>query len=79
MYDNISHPTRKVLSMLGYYCFLLMFFLLQPATVPPISELGPDALLEPMTIDEFINSLSNRKTSIKALLLDQVNKPLVFL
>lgn len=51
--------------------FAKVRLLKDPATVPPISELGPDALLEPMTIDEFINSLSNRKTSIKALLLDQ--------
>ncbi|THG19656.1 hypothetical protein TEA_024669 [Camellia sinensis var. sinensis] len=43
-----------------------------PASVPPISELGPDALLEPMTIDELINSLSKKKIGIKALLLDQV-------
>ncbi|KAK3020492.1 hypothetical protein RJ639_045742 [Escallonia herrerae] len=42
-----------------------------PASVPPISELGPDALLEPMTIDEFVNSLSKKKIGIKALLLDQ--------
>ncbi|XP_019077947.1 formamidopyrimidine-DNA glycosylase isoform X3 [Vitis vinifera] len=42
-----------------------------PASVPPISELGPDALLEPMTIDEFIKSLSKKKIAIKALLLDQ--------
>ncbi|KAI8020117.1 Formamidopyrimidine-DNA glycosylase [Camellia lanceoleosa] len=42
-----------------------------PASVPPISELGPDALLEPMTIDELINSLSKKKIGIKALLLDQ--------
>ncbi|KAH7564998.1 hypothetical protein JRO89_XS09G0102000 [Xanthoceras sorbifolium] len=43
-----------------------------PASVPPISELGPDALLEPMTVDEFTESLSKRKIAIKALLLDQV-------
>ncbi|KAL5823333.1 hypothetical protein ACOSQ3_021312 [Xanthoceras sorbifolium] len=42
-----------------------------PASVPPISELGPDALLEPMTVDEFTESLSKRKIAIKALLLDQ--------
>ncbi|KAK3011468.1 hypothetical protein RJ639_012766 [Escallonia herrerae] len=42
-----------------------------PASVPPISELGPDAFLEPMTIDEFVNSLSKKKIGIKALLLDQ--------
>ncbi|RVW92118.1 Formamidopyrimidine-DNA glycosylase [Vitis vinifera] len=42
-----------------------------PASVPPISELGPDALLEPMTIDEFIKSLSKKKIAIKTLLLDQ--------
>ncbi|KAL8457044.1 hypothetical protein ACS0TY_034214 [Phlomoides rotata] len=42
-----------------------------PASVPPISELGPDALLEPMTVDEFHNSLSKKKIGIKALLLDQ--------
>lgn len=42
-----------------------------PASVPPISELGPDALFEPMTIDEFIASLRKKKVGIKALLLDQ--------
>ncbi|KAL0342127.1 UNVERIFIED_CONTAM: Formamidopyrimidine-DNA glycosylase [Sesamum calycinum] len=43
-----------------------------PASVPPISELGPDALLEPMTVDGFYNSLTKKKIGIKALLLDQV-------
>ncbi|KAJ4718443.1 Formamidopyrimidine-DNA glycosylase [Melia azedarach] len=42
-----------------------------PTSVPPISELGPDALLEPMTADEYAESLSKRKLGIKALLLDQ--------
>ncbi|XP_011073392.1 formamidopyrimidine-DNA glycosylase isoform X2 [Sesamum indicum] len=42
-----------------------------PASVPPISELGPDALLEPMTVDRFYNSLTKKKIGIKALLLDQ--------
>ncbi|KAI3455291.1 hypothetical protein Pfo_011954 [Paulownia fortunei] len=42
-----------------------------PVSVPPISELGPDALTEPMTVDEFYNSLSKKKIGIKALLLDQ--------
>ncbi|XP_024183636.1 formamidopyrimidine-DNA glycosylase isoform X2 [Rosa chinensis] len=42
-----------------------------PTSVPPISELGPDALLEPMTVDELLASLSKKKISIKALLLDQ--------
>ncbi|KAL0354826.1 UNVERIFIED_CONTAM: Formamidopyrimidine-DNA glycosylase [Sesamum radiatum] len=42
-----------------------------PASVPPISELGPDALLEPMTVDGFYNSLTKKKIGIKALLLDQ--------
>ncbi|KAL8260874.1 hypothetical protein R6Q59_024923 [Mikania micrantha] len=42
-----------------------------PAIVPPISELGPDALLEAMTEDEFFKALSKRKMSIKALLLNQ--------
>ncbi|KAF5466793.1 hypothetical protein F2P56_016689 [Juglans regia] len=51
--------------------FAKVRFLPDPAAVPPISELGPDALLEPMTIDEFIDSLSKKKTAIKALLLDQ--------
>lgn len=40
--------------------------------MPPISELGPDALLEPKTVDEFVESLGKKKTAIKALLLDQV-------
>ncbi|KAI5593729.1 hypothetical protein BDE02_03G031800 [Populus trichocarpa] len=42
-----------------------------PASKPPISELGPDALLEPMTVDELHGSLSKKKVAIKALLLDQ--------
>ncbi|XP_006341402.1 formamidopyrimidine-DNA glycosylase-like isoform X1 [Solanum tuberosum] len=42
-----------------------------PVSVPPISELGPDALLEPMTVDEFYKALSKKKIGIKALLLDQ--------
>ena len=46
--------------------------MVQPASMPPISELGPDALLEPMTIDEFVKSLSKKKIAIKTLLLDQV-------
>lgn len=46
--------------------------MVQPASMPPISELGPDALFEPMTVDEFVESLSKKKTAIKALLLDQV-------
>ncbi|XAR67793.1 DNA-(apurinic or apyrimidinic site) lyase [Bertholletia excelsa] len=51
--------------------FAKVRLLQNPVSVPPISELGPDALLEPMTIDEFINSLSKKKIKIKALLLDQ--------
>ncbi|KAD6118726.1 hypothetical protein E3N88_09997 [Mikania micrantha] len=43
----------------------------KPATVPPISELGPDALLEAMTEDELFKALSKKKIAIKALLLDQ--------
>lgn len=46
--------------------------LTQPAAVPPISELGPDALFEPMEINEFVDALSKKKIAIKALLLDQV-------
>ncbi|VFQ83533.1 unnamed protein product [Cuscuta campestris] len=42
-----------------------------PVAVPPISELGPDALLEPLTVDEFHQALSKKKIGIKALLLDQ--------
>ncbi|GMH12597.1 hypothetical protein Nepgr_014438 [Nepenthes gracilis] len=42
-----------------------------PASVPPISELGPDALLEPMSVDELYSSLRKKKLGIKALLLDQ--------
>lgn len=46
--------------------------------MPPISELGPDALLEPMSVDEFVNSLSKKKIGIKALLLDQVEYHFAF-
>ncbi|XP_021844387.2 formamidopyrimidine-DNA glycosylase isoform X1 [Spinacia oleracea] len=42
-----------------------------PASAPPISALGPDALLEPMTEGEFNKSLSKKKIAIKPLLLDQ--------
>ncbi|CAO1948653.1 unnamed protein product [Urochloa humidicola] len=42
-----------------------------PETVPPISELGPDALFEPMSVDNFLDSLGRNKIGIKALLLDQ--------
>ncbi|KAH6827833.1 MUTM homolog-1 [Perilla frutescens var. hirtella] len=42
-----------------------------PVSMPPISELGPDALREPMTEDEFCNSLRKKNIGIKALLLDQ--------
>lgn len=42
-----------------------------PASVPPISALGPDALLEPMNEVEFFNSLRKKKMAIKPLLLDQ--------
>ncbi|CAA0816456.1 Formamidopyrimidine-DNA glycosylase [Striga hermonthica] len=42
-----------------------------PISVSPISELGPDALTEPMTVDGFYNSLSKKKIGIKGLLLDQ--------
>ncbi|KAF0904033.1 hypothetical protein E2562_031550 [Oryza meyeriana var. granulata] len=42
-----------------------------PETVPPISDLGPDALFEPMSVDNFADSLSGKRIGIKALLLDQ--------
>ncbi|XP_014501869.1 formamidopyrimidine-DNA glycosylase isoform X1 [Vigna radiata var. radiata] len=42
-----------------------------PTSVPPVSELGPDALFEQMTLEKFTESLHKRKTEIKALLLDQ--------
>ncbi|XP_024021888.1 formamidopyrimidine-DNA glycosylase isoform X2 [Morus notabilis] len=51
--------------------FAKVRLLKDPTSVPPISELGPDALLEPMTVDEFAASLSKKKIAIKALLLDQ--------
>ncbi|XP_043722703.1 formamidopyrimidine-DNA glycosylase isoform X4 [Telopea speciosissima] len=44
---------------------------MEPKSVPPISELGPDALYELMPVDEFAESLSKKKIAIKALLLDQ--------
>ena len=47
---------------------------MQPGAVPPISELGPDAWLEPMAVDEFHKLLSKKNLGIKALLLDQVKK-----
>ncbi|KAK9102059.1 hypothetical protein Sjap_019313 [Stephania japonica] len=51
--------------------FARVRLLKDPAIVPPISELGPDALTEPMTLNEFVESLSKKKIAIKALLLDQ--------
>ncbi|KAJ0785287.1 putative DNA-(apurinic or apyrimidinic site) lyase, DNA-formamidopyrimidine glycosylase [Helianthus annuus] len=42
-----------------------------PATAAPISELGPDAFLEPMTKDELFEALSKKKVAMKTLLLDQ--------
>ncbi|CAA7028569.1 unnamed protein product [Microthlaspi erraticum] len=42
-----------------------------PASMRPISVIGPDALLEPMTLDEFEKSLAKKKMTIKPLLLDQ--------
>ncbi|KAL4559912.1 hypothetical protein LXL04_032058 [Taraxacum kok-saghyz] len=51
--------------------FAKVRLLQNPALAPPISELGPDALLEPMTEDELFKSLSKKKTAIKALILDQ--------
>ncbi|XP_076906577.1 formamidopyrimidine-DNA glycosylase-like isoform X2 [Bidens hawaiensis] len=51
--------------------FAKVRLLKNPAIVAPISELGPDALLEPMTEDELFKALSKKKIAIKALLLDQ--------
>ncbi|XP_020226295.1 formamidopyrimidine-DNA glycosylase isoform X2 [Cajanus cajan] len=51
--------------------FAKVRLLKDPTSVPPISELGPDALLEPMALEEFTKSLHKKKTEIKALLLDQ--------
>ncbi|CAN6347048.1 unnamed protein product [Urochloa humidicola] len=42
-----------------------------PKAVPPISELGPDALFEPMKLDDFMKSLGRKNVPIKSLLLDQ--------
>ncbi|KAM0001899.1 putative DNA-(apurinic or apyrimidinic site) lyase, DNA-formamidopyrimidine glycosylase [Helianthus debilis subsp. tardiflorus] len=42
-----------------------------PATVAPISELGPDAFLESMMEDELFEALSKKEVAIKTLLLDQ--------
>ncbi|GAB2216760.1 hypothetical protein Droror1_Dr00024539 [Drosera rotundifolia] len=51
--------------------FAKVRLLKDPASVPPISELGPDALLELWAVDELHESLRKRKIGIKALLLDQ--------
>ncbi|XP_004486650.1 formamidopyrimidine-DNA glycosylase isoform X2 [Cicer arietinum] len=51
--------------------FARVRLLKDPTSVPPISELGPDALFEPMTLDDFTERLHKKKTEIKALLLDQ--------
>ncbi|KAM3393371.1 hypothetical protein ACQJBY_014188 [Aegilops geniculata] len=42
-----------------------------PEAVPPISELGPDALCEPMQLDDFVQSVGRKNAPIKSLLLDQ--------
>ncbi|KAL0904771.1 hypothetical protein M5K25_026921 [Dendrobium thyrsiflorum] len=51
--------------------FARVRLLQDPEAVPPISELGPDALLEPLQIEELLNALRKRNTAIKALLLNQ--------
>ncbi|XP_022153477.1 formamidopyrimidine-DNA glycosylase isoform X4 [Momordica charantia] len=51
--------------------FAKVCLLKDPPSVPPISKLGPDALLEPMKLDVFIESLGKKKLAIKTLLLDQ--------
>ncbi|KAI5436118.1 Formamidopyrimidine-DNA glycosylase [Lathyrus oleraceus] len=51
--------------------FAKVRLLKDPTSVPPISELGPDALFEPMTLDKFTGRLHKKKTEIKVLLLDQ--------
>ncbi|XP_020692539.1 formamidopyrimidine-DNA glycosylase isoform X1 [Dendrobium catenatum] len=51
--------------------FARVRLLQDPEAVPPISELGPDALLEPLQIEELVNALRKRNTAIKALLLNQ--------
>ncbi|WJX74939.1 Formamidopyrimidine-DNA glycosylase [Trifolium repens] len=55
----------------GLERFARVRLLKDPTSVPPISELGPDALFEPMTLDVFTERLHKKKTEIKALLLDQ--------
>ena len=42
-----------------------------PLNQPPLSDLGPDALLDPQTIKWWTQALAKRKTAIKALLLNQ--------
>ncbi|KAJ9190005.1 hypothetical protein P3X46_001242 [Hevea brasiliensis] len=59
------------LSFTGKRRFAKVCLLKEPTSVPPISELGPNALLEPMKVDEFNESLHKKKIAIKALLLDQ--------
>ncbi|RZC55740.1 hypothetical protein C5167_014593 [Papaver somniferum] len=49
---------------------MLLTLLVQPTLKPPISDLGPDALLESMTTDEFFQLLRKKKI-IEPLLLDQ--------
>ncbi|XP_008372714.1 formamidopyrimidine-DNA glycosylase isoform X1 [Malus domestica] len=51
--------------------FARVRLLKDPTSVPPISELGPDALLEPMTVNELFECFSKKKIAIKTLLLDQ--------
>uniref|UniRef100_J3MS08 DNA-(apurinic or apyrimidinic site) lyase n=1 Tax=Oryza brachyantha TaxID=4533 RepID=J3MS08_ORYBR len=51
--------------------FAKIRFLDDPEAVPPISELGPDALFEPLQLNDYVQSLSRKNTPIKALLLDQ--------
>ncbi|KAI3912698.1 hypothetical protein MKW92_007992 [Papaver armeniacum] len=51
--------------------FAKVRLLKDPMLKPPISELGPDALLEPMATDEFFQLLRKKKIAIKPLLLDQ--------
>ncbi|KAK4756390.1 hypothetical protein SAY87_006517 [Trapa incisa] len=51
--------------------FAKVRLLKDPTSMPPISELGPDALLDPMTVDELAEAVSKKKIAIKTLLLDQ--------
>ncbi|KAK9821543.1 hypothetical protein WJX74_009796 [Apatococcus lobatus] len=51
--------------------FARVRFLKDPTSVPPISELGFDPLLELPSLDDFVALMAKQRRALKALILDQ--------